>query len=40
MNFQGGDFPAEHVDRVRWLLQHNPVVALLGPQQIGTSTRR
>jgi hypothetical protein len=28
----------EHVNRVRWLLQHNPVVAILGPRQIGKST--
>ncbi len=28
----------EHVDRVRWLLRHNPVVAILGPRQIGKST--
>lgn len=27
-----------HVNRVRWLLQHNPVVAILGPRQIGKST--
>ena len=28
----------EHVSRVRWLLAHNPVVAILGPRQIGKST--
>lgn len=29
---------ARHVRRVRWLLRHNPVVAILGPRQIGKST--
>jgi uncharacterized protein len=29
---------SEHVRRVRWLLRHNPVVAILGPRQIGKST--
>jgi predicted AAA+ superfamily ATPase len=28
----------EHAHRVRWLLKHNPVVAILGPRQIGKST--
>jgi hypothetical protein len=38
MNFQVLISRAEHVNRVRWLLKHNPVVAILGPRQIGKST--
>jgi hypothetical protein len=38
MNFQVLISRPEHVNRARWLLRHNPVVAILGPRQIGKST--
>jgi predicted AAA+ superfamily ATPase len=38
MNFQGGISRPGHANRVRSLLQHAPVVAILGPRQNGMAT--
>lgn len=38
MTFQVLISRSDHVSRVRWLVRHNPVVAILGPRQIGKST--